>query len=117
MDRLEGLIEQKNTAIEAVKAAAGVSVTYAYGIVDEARRHVDIIVSKQVSKKKSESGDLSITTVGLLFTRAYKKWGIYRAQVLKALNVKDPSEIINLDAAWQTLEIMAEKEKFGGQAE
>jgi hypothetical protein len=102
-----------------VKAAADVSVTYAYGIVDEARRHIDIIVSKQASRKKAEPGELGygITTVGLLFTRAYKKWGIYRAQVLKALGVKEPSEILDLDGAWKTLENMAEKEKFGGQAE
>jgi hypothetical protein len=109
-DRLDDLTDQRDTVLEAIQAMADISITYAYGILDEARRQLDILTSRT---KPAQEGE--IKTVGQLFTRAYKKWGIYRAKVLKALGVKDPSEIIDFDGAWKKLEAMAEREKFGGQ--
>ncbi|MCK9569569.1 hypothetical protein M0R72_11570 [Candidatus Pacearchaeota archaeon] len=109
-DRLEGLINQKTTALEAIRAAANVSVTYAYGILEEAHRQLDILSSK--AKPLPDSG---IKTAGQLFTRAYEKWGIYRAKVLRVLNINDPKEIDDFEDAWRKLEDAAKREKFGGQ--
>lgn len=113
-DRLEALIELKQTALEAVLAAADIETTFAYGILDETRRILDIHVAR-LAAKKPPVFEGEIKTVGMLFTRAYKTWKIYRPAVLKALGAKDPSEIKDFDAAWKALEAMAEREKFGGQ--
>jgi hypothetical protein len=111
---LEALVEHQTTVLETVRAAADISVTFAYGILEETRRHLDIYVSKQAAKRQPlEQGELK--TVGQLFTRAYAKWKIYRPAVLKALGAMDPSEIKDLDAAWKALEAIADREKFGGQ--
>lgn len=116
MDRLDGLIEQKNTAIEAIKAAAVVSRSYAYGILEEARRHLDVMVSRDASRKASNT-PTEIRTVGQLFTRAYDRWGLYRGPVLKALGITDASEIKDPAAAWKQLLDLYDKERFGGQSE
>ena len=41
-----------------------------------------------------------IVTVGQLFTHANAKWDLYRADVLKILDVPDSKDITDLDAAW-----------------
>jgi hypothetical protein len=112
MDRLEGLIEQKNTALEAIKAAGNVSAAFAYGILEEARRHLDVMVSREAGYKASHNLG-QIKTVGQLFTRANVRWGVYRAEVLEALGVTDVNEIKDLDAAWTTVLDKLDK-KYGG---
>jgi len=114
MDRLDGLIEQKNTALEAIKAAGKVSAAYAYGILEEARRHLDVMVSRD-SGKKAAQNPMQIKTVGQLFTRAYERWGIYRGPVLKALNVTSADDIKDPAKAWEDLLKAFDKERFRGQ--
>lgn len=113
-DRLIDLTELKQTVLETILAAADIDSAYAYGILHETKRLLDIHVARAAAKKPPVF-EGEIKTVGMLFTRAYKTWKIYRPQVLKALGAKDPAEIKDLDAAWKALEEMAKREKFGGQ--
>lgn len=113
-DRLIDLAELKQTAIETIMAAADIDSVYAYGILHETERLLDIHVSRAAAKKPP-TFEGEIKNAGMLFTRAFKTWKIYRPQVLRALNAKEPAEIKDFDAAWKALEEMAKREKFGGQ--
>jgi hypothetical protein len=71
-------------------------------VVELALDMAGAIEAIQDALKPAEPGQ-HIGTVGQLFTRAYQKWGIYRAETMRLLGVQDTAEITDLAAAWDTL--------------
>ena len=107
-DRLAGLTEMKQAALEAILAAGNISITYAYGILEEARRHLDLAVEKAVRQKKNQP-QTDIKNLGILFARAFHKYGLYRADVFKILEISSKEEIKDLDSAWEKIRQSQEK--------
>jgi len=109
---LEGI---KQSVIEQVCAAAEISEAFAHGILWLAGRHLASRAAARIEKKVYKPAEGDLKSVWQLFMRAYKKWGISRPAVLRALEVRAPEEIKDLQAAWEKLLQAAEKEIFGGQ--